>query len=164
MLYGFLYTYCDSVYYFKRCMVGSVLYISMYFKPCSSNDENRKEMKTKNRYAFTLIELLVVIAIIILLASILLPTFFRARNKAMQVKCASNLKQIWMATSIYTDDNDDTLPIGGYITNTLTPPVMNVPTPAQGAPYRIFWSDILTNTAYLKTYQVLICPSAPDND
>jgi len=59
---------------------------------------------------FTLIELLVVIAIIVLLASILLPVFSKAREKARQATCQSNLKQIGAAILMYCQDYDDNLP------------------------------------------------------
>lgn len=54
---------------------------------------------------FTLIELLVVIAIIAVLASILLPVFANAREKARQAKCRSQLHQIQMALSTYYQDH-----------------------------------------------------------
>ena len=63
------------------------------------------------RRGFTLIELLVVIAIIAILAAILFPVFAKAREKARQASCQSNLKQIALAILMYADDNDGNGPI-----------------------------------------------------
>ena len=62
------------------------------------------------RRGFTLIELLVVIAIIAILAAILFPVFARAREKARQTSCLSNVKQIALATLMYAEDYDETYP------------------------------------------------------
>jgi len=58
------------------------------------------------RRGFTLIELLVVIAIIAILAAILFPVFARAREKARQASCGSNMKQIALALKMYVQDYD----------------------------------------------------------
>jgi prepilin-type N-terminal cleavage/methylation domain-containing protein/prepilin-type processing-associated H-X9-DG protein len=61
---------------------------------------------------FTLIELLVVIAIIAILAAVLFPVFARAREKARQTACASNLKQLGVAFLQYAQDYDEVMPGG----------------------------------------------------
>jgi prepilin-type N-terminal cleavage/methylation domain-containing protein len=80
-------------------------------------------MKNRNSNAFTLIELLVVIAIIAILAAILFPVFAQAREKARQITCASNEKQLGLAFIQYVQDNDEHWPAGdaqvesnGYVT------------------------------------------------
>ncbi|MCL5019576.1 MAG: prepilin-type N-terminal cleavage/methylation domain-containing protein, partial [Patescibacteria group bacterium] len=64
-------------------------------------------MKSKG---FTLIELLVVIAIIAILAAILFPVFAKAKARAQQTVCVSNLKQISQAMIMYVNDNNGLLP------------------------------------------------------
>jgi prepilin-type N-terminal cleavage/methylation domain-containing protein/prepilin-type processing-associated H-X9-DG protein len=101
--------------------------------------------QSRTRRGFTLIELLVVIAIIAILAAILFPVFAKAREKARQITCASNLKQIGLGILQYYQDYDETFP---SVTNNNTAPV----TPAG-------WADEIQ--PYLKSVAVLHCPDDP---
>ena len=94
------------------------------------------------RRGFTLIELLVVIAIIAILAAILFPVFAKAREKARQTSCLSNLKQLGLAIMQYAQDYDER--IIGYVGGT------GNPSPA--------WYQVVE--PYLKNTQILACPSA----
>jgi len=60
------------------------------------------------RKAFTLVELLVVIAVIAVLMAILMPALRRAQNQARSSVCQSNLRQLSLAMTLYTQDHDDT--------------------------------------------------------
>ena len=65
--------------------------------------------KNQSKYGInsSFIELLVVIAIIGILAAMLLPTLQKARERARQIRCMVNLKQIYVAMVGYADDYDD---------------------------------------------------------
>jgi prepilin-type N-terminal cleavage/methylation domain-containing protein/prepilin-type processing-associated H-X9-DG protein len=105
------------------------------------------------RLGFTLIELLVVIAIIAILAAILFPVFSRARDKAQQAACISNLKQVGQAMGLYVDDYDETFPRHPY---------ENVACPADVLA-KMHWRAFVTNLfiPYVKNLEVFLCEKGP---
>ena len=66
------------------------------------------------RIGFTLTELLVVLAILGVLAAVLLPLFFRAKESSRRTSCLSNLRQIGLALMQYSADNDEKHHTGTY--------------------------------------------------
>ncbi|BDI30496.1 hypothetical protein CCAX7_25470 [Capsulimonas corticalis] len=104
--------------------------------------KNYRAIAGSHRSAFTLIELLVVIAIIAILAAILFPVFAKAREKARQTSCASNMKQLGLAVMQYVQDSDETYPSAwGSDVCTQT------------------WRQMVYN--YVKSADVYRCPSNP---
>jgi prepilin-type processing-associated H-X9-DG protein len=84
--------------------------------PCSSRAPRlRHRSIAATATAFTLVELLVVIGIIALLMSILLPALSRAKQSANRAACASNLRQLGMTFTMYTQDNRGWFPFPGAL-------------------------------------------------
>ena len=77
----------------------------------------KKKSRTQNR-EFTLLELLIVIAIIAILAAMLLPALQKTRELTKRASCASNLKQVGLATLTYASDYNDLLPSYGKVFST----------------------------------------------
>ena len=98
------------------------------------------------RKGFTLIELLVVIAIIAILAAILFPVFARAREKARQTSCLSNLKQLGLGVLMYAQDYDEKFPMNYNDGDCLN-----------GSASWLMWHQV--TMPYLKNDQILVCPS-----
>ena len=134
--------------------------------------DRTKEEQDMRRKGFTLIELLVVIAIIAILAAILFPVFAKAREKARQASCLSNVKQMSLGVGMYVQDWDDTYPpavTGWYAHDNViqTDPTM------PGYYFQtcdsstvkgnwISWMDLIF--PYVKNLNVYKCPSAYKND
>jgi len=108
------------------------------------------------RRGFTLIELLVVIAIIAILAAILFPVFAKAREKARQASCQSNLKQIGIAFKMYVQDYDEQWPRADPI-----PGGNNSPGQTGSRGLDFGFSGWISNglIPYTKNQQIYICPS-----
>ena len=125
-------------------------------------EQTKQKEKTMKKH-FTLIELLVVIAIIAILAAMLLPALSKAREKARQISCTSNLKQMGLATAMYTNDFDSMIPgvnditVGGtaYLSSVIIPEAPNL-MHANSTGYHC-WATVIW--PYVNNEKVYLCPS-----
>ena len=108
------------------------------------------------RHGFTLIELLVVIAIIAILAAILFPVFAKAREKARQSSCSSNVKQILLAISQYGNDYDGLTVTLVYGAGNTTDDMVNG-VPVASSIGRYSWGVAIV--PFCKNTQMFVCPS-----
>ncbi len=98
----------------------------------------------KTRSGFTLIELLVVISITALLVAVLLPVLGQARETANRAKCASNLRQLFIAAEYYAQDNEGVYMASGSF---------------------VYWHNMSDKAGFRNqylnnVYSVMYCPSA----
>jgi len=111
------------------------------------------------RHGFTLIELLVVIAIIAILAAILFPVFAKAREKARQTSCLSNVKQISLGMIMYAQDYDEMMVRDAVAVFDFAAP--------DGTPIHVVPSSAMLwmylTYPYVKNVQVYSCPSYSDD-
>jgi prepilin-type N-terminal cleavage/methylation domain-containing protein len=109
------------------------------------------------RSAFTLIELLVVIAIIAILAAMLMPALEQAREQAQVTSCISNERQLYLAMTMYTGDNNGYLPTwgitqDGWMNQVFATSWRESPTGQLG------WMGHLIKPGYLDSRDSVLCP------
>jgi prepilin-type N-terminal cleavage/methylation domain-containing protein len=118
---------------------------SFYQLPELSYGWVRHNAVMRNRRGFTLIELLVVIAIIAILAAILFPVFANAKEAAKRTTCLNHMRQLALAVSMYTEQENDTFPMStNYGANTATPT-------------RVWTSQV---APYANSKAVFVCPGS----
>lgn len=103
-------------------------------------------------FGFTIIELLTVIAVMAAVSALMFPVIVRATESGKRTSCSDNLRQIFIATSLYAVDFDDTLPVSANAWDRAHPLLF---------PYIPSWVPSFQTTVgpYIRSRDVFRCPS-----
>ena len=131
---------------------------------------NHVENQRRDRGIFTLIELLIVIAIIAVLAAMLLPALGKARDKARDISCMSNMRQLGLLMNFYTDNNNGQFPKANGLLNSGAGSWSGSGRWQDGLyalksnktlANRLHWK-VQDNTTLTRPYDIFACPASKD--